>query len=264
VRIGVPSRQLIMLVFSALAAFPIYFMVVNAFKGNAEYLTNAFGPPHHWTTATMRRALSDGALYRWLGNSALITAASVGISTTLAAFAAYPIALMQWRPGRYLLAVLVALMAVPPIVLVVPLFQEAVSLVIVIYTGLLVPFSTFLLATFFRGLSFTLLEAARIDGAGTLRILMSVVLPLSRAAMMTVVIVQALWVWNEVLIALVFLQHDNLRTLMVGLTVFQSRYHLDVPLVMAGMLWATVPMVALFLAGQRFFVRGLTAGGVKG
>jgi ABC-type glycerol-3-phosphate transport system permease component len=78
--------------------------------------------------------------------------------------------------------------------------------------------------------------------------------------MMTVVIVQALWVWNEVLIALVFLQHDNLRTLMVGLTVFQSRYHLDVPLVMAGMLWATVPMVALFLAGQRFFVRGLTAG----
>lgn len=271
-RIGVPSRHLIMLVFSALAAFPIYFMVVNAFKGNAEYLTNAFGPPHHWTTATMRRALSDGALYRWLGNSALITAASVGISTTLAAFAAYPIALMQWRPGRYLLAVLVALMAVPPIVLVVPLFQEAVSLnvlntysaVIVIYTGLLVPFSTFLLATFFRGLSFTLLEAARIDGAGTLRILMSVVIPLSRAAMMTVVIVQALWVWNEVLIALVFLQHDNLRTLMVGLTVFQSRYHLDVPLVMAGMLWATVPMVALFLAGQRFFVRGLTAGGVKG
>ena len=64
-------------------------------------------------------------------------------------------------------------------------------------------------------------------------------IPLSRPALMTVVIVQALWVWNEVLIALVFLQHDNLRTLMVGLTVFQSRYHLDVPLVMAGMLWAT-------------------------
>ena len=119
-------------------------------------------------------------------------------------------------------------------------------------------------ATFFRGLSFTLLEAARIDGAGTIRILLAVVLPLSRAAVMTVVIVQALWVWNEVLIALVFLQQDNLRTLMVGLTVFQSRYHLDVPLVMAGMLWATVRMVALFLAGQRFFVRGLTAGGVKG
>ena len=270
--IGAPSRQLIMLVFTALAAFPIYFMLVNAFKSNAEYVTNAFGPPHDWTTETMRQALSSGSLYRWLANSALITAASVGISTTLAAFAAYPIALMRWRAGRYLLAVLISLMAVPPIVLVIPLFQEAVSLqvlntygaVIVIYTGLLLPFSTFLLATFFRGLPFTLFEAARIDGAGTLRILLAIVIPLSRAALMTVVIVQALWVWNEVLIALVFLQHDNLRTLMVGLTVFQSRYHLDVPLVMAGMLWATIPMVALFLAGQRFFVRGLTAGGVKG
>jgi ABC-type glycerol-3-phosphate transport system permease component len=267
-----PSRHLVMLVFTALAAFPIYFMLMNAFKGSDEYVTNAFGPPHDWTTATMSRALSNGSLYRWLANSALITGAAVGISTTLAAFAAYPIALMQWRPGRYMLAVLISLMAVPPIVLVVPLFQEAVSLhvlntysaVVVIYTGLLLPFSTFLLVTFFRGLSFTLLEAARIDGAGTLRILLAVVLPLSRAALMTVVIVQALWVWNEVLIALVFLQQENLRTLMVGLTVFQSRYHLDVPLVMAGMLWATVPMVALFLAGQRFFVRGLTAGGVKG
>jgi ABC-type glycerol-3-phosphate transport system permease component len=270
--IGAPSRQLIMLIFTALAAFPIYFMLVNAFKSNAEYVTNAFGPPHDWTTETMRQALSSGSLYRWLANSALITAASVGISTTLAAFAAYPIALMRWRAGRYLLAVLISLMAVPPIVLVIPLFQEAVSLqvlntygaVVVIYTGLLLPFSTFLLATFFRGLPFTLFEAARIDGAGTLRILLAIVIPLSRAALMTVVIVQALWVWNEVLIALVFLQHDNLRTLMVGLTVFQSRYHLDVPLVMAGMLWATIPMVALFLAGQRFFVRGLTAGGVKG
>ncbi len=89
-------------------------------------------------------------------------------------------------------------------------------------------------------------------------------MPLSRPSLMTVVIVQALWVWNEVLIALVFLQQSNLRTLMVGLTVYQSRYQLDVPLVMAGMLWATVPMVILYLAGQRFFIRGLTAGGVKG
>lgn len=263
---------MVMLIVTALAAFPLYFMIVNAFKADTEYVTNAFGPPHDWTLETMRHALSNGSLYRWLANSALITTASVGISTTLAAFAAYPIALMQWRAGRYLLALLISLMAVPPIVLVIPLFQEAVSLqvlntygaVIVIYTGLLLPFSTFLLATFFRGLPFTLFEAARIDGAGTLRILLAIVIPLSRAALMAVVIVQALWVWNEVLIALVFLQHDDLRTLMVGLTVFQSRYHLDVPLVMAGMLWATIPMVALFLAGQRFFVRGLTAGGVKG
>jgi raffinose/stachyose/melibiose transport system permease protein len=269
---GIPARQLVLILFAVLAAFPIYFMLVNAFKSNTEYITNAFGPPQHWTLSTMHQALSDGELFRWLGNSLLITAVSVGVSTAFAALGAYPIALMRWRVGRYLLGMLIALMVVPPIVLVIPLFQEAVSLhvlntyrsVIVIYTGLLLPFSTFLLVTFFRTLPPALLEAARIDGAGTLRTFVSVVIPLSRPALVTVVIVQALWVWNEVLIALVFLQQSDLRTLMVGLTVYQSRYQLNVPLVMAGMLWATVPMVILYLAGQRFFIRGLTAGGVKG
>jgi ABC-type glycerol-3-phosphate transport system permease component len=136
--------------------------------------------------------------------------------------------------------------------------------VIVIYTGLMLPFSTFLLASFFTTIPRSLLEAARIDGAGTLRTLWKVVLPLTRPALVTVIVVQALWVWNEVLIAVVFLQQSSLRTLMVGLPVFKSRYHLDVPIVMAGMLLATIPMLALYLVGQRFFVRGLTAGATKG
>jgi len=161
---------------------------------------------------------------------------------------------------------------VPPIVLVIPLFQMVVDVnqlntyhaVIVIYTGIMLPFSTFLLTSFFATISRPLLEAARIDGAGTWRIFWEIVLPLSGPALITVVIVQALWVWNEVLIAVIFLQSQNLRTLMVGLTLFNSRYRLDVPVVMAGMLWATLPMLALYLLGQRFFIRGLTAGGVKG
>jgi ABC-type glycerol-3-phosphate transport system permease component len=96
------------------------------------------------------------------------------------------------------------------------------------------------------------------------RIWWSLVLPLALPALVTVAIVQALWVWNEVLIAVVFLQSEQLRTLMVGLTLFQGRYDLNVPLVMAGMVWATIPMLLLYLVGQRFFIRGLTAGAVKG
>jgi ABC-type glycerol-3-phosphate transport system permease component len=102
------------------------------------------------------------------------------------------------------------------------------------------------------------------DGAKTWRRFTRLVLPLSVPALTTVFIVQALWVWNEVLIAVVFLQKDSLRTLMVGLTLFKSRYQVDVPVIMAGMLIATVPVLAFYLAGQRFFIRGLTAGGTKG
>jgi raffinose/stachyose/melibiose transport system permease protein len=157
-------------------------------------------------------------------------------------------------------------------VLIIPLFKMTVELdqlntyraVVFVYVGLLLPFSTFLLASFFRTMPRSLIEAARVDGAGHLRIWLSIVLPLSGPVLATVVVVQALWVWNEVLVAIVFLQQEGLRSLMVGLTIYRARYSIDVPLVMAGMLWATIPMILLYLLGQRFFVRGLTAGATKG
>jgi ABC-type glycerol-3-phosphate transport system permease component len=266
------TRQLTLLAFIAVALVPIYFMVVNALKTSDEYAGNQLGPPHHPVFSTLNDSLAGGDLYRWMLNSVAITGVSVLVSTVVAALGAYPISLMDWRPGGALLSLLIALMVVPPIVLVIPLFQMTVDVhqlntyqsVIVIYIGLMLPFSTFLLASFFTTIPRSLLEAARIDGSGTLRTLWKVVLPLTRPALVTVIVVQALWVWNEVLIAVIFLQQSSLRTLMVGLTVFKSRYHLDVPIVMAGMLLATIPMLALYLAGQRFFVRGLTAGATKG
>lgn len=271
-RIGSVSRHGILLAFSALALLPVYFMIVNAFKARAEYTTNKLGLPLHPTLKTLSTALADGGLFVWLMNSLIITVASVAISTALAALAAYPISLMRWRMGPFVLGILIALLVVPPIVLIVPIFEMVVNVgqldtyhtVIVIYSGIMLPFSTFLLTSFFSTISPALLEAARIDGASVWRIFLEIVLPLSGSALMTVAIVQSLGVWNEVLIAVVFLQDQGLRTLMVGLTIFNSRYRVDVPVVMAGMLWATVPMIVLYLVGQRFFIRGLTAGAVKG
>jgi ABC-type glycerol-3-phosphate transport system permease component len=258
--------------FAGIALLPLYFMLVSAFKTRDEFLANQFGPPRAPVLSTLMQSFAGGDLFHWVLNSLAVTIASVLLSTALAALAAYPIALMKWRAGPYVLGTLIALMVVPPIVLVIPLFQIAAALrqlntyqtVIVIYTGLLLPFSTFLLASFFKTISPSLIEAARMDGAGSWRIFRSILLPLSGPALATVVTVQALWVWNELLIAIVFLQSEHLRTLMVGLTVYNSRYRIDVPMVMAGMLWGTLPMLLLYLVGQRFFIRGLTAGSVKG
>jgi ABC-type glycerol-3-phosphate transport system permease component len=266
------SRHGLLLVFSALALLPVYFMVVNAFKTKPEYTGNRIGPPLHPSLASVLDAIGGGDLYVWLLNSCLVTIASVGLSTALAALAAYALSLMRWRLGPTILGLLIVLLVVPPIVLVVPLFELVVDLrqlnnfhtIIAIYTGIMMPFSTFLLASFFSTISRPLIEAARLDGAGAWRVFWEIVLPLSFPALMTVVIVQSLWVWNEVLVAVIFLQDQGLRTLMVGLTLFNSRYRHDVPIVMAGMMIAAVPMVLLYLVGQRFFIRGLTAGGVKG
>ncbi len=265
-------RHAALLAFAAIALLPLYFMLTSALKTNDEFLGNTFGLPEHPVASTLLNSVAGGELYVWILNSLIVTVFSVVLSTVLAALAAYPIAMMKWRSGPYILGGLIALMVIPPIVLVIPLFQIAAATgqlntyqaVVAIYTGVLLPFSTFLLTNFFRTIPYALVEAALMDGAGSWRIFRSVVLPLSGPALATVVTVQALWVWNELLIAVVFLQKDSLRTLMIGLTVFNSRYRIDVPVVMAGMLWATLPMLLLYLVGQRYFIRGLTAGGVKG
>jgi ABC-type glycerol-3-phosphate transport system permease component len=163
-------------------------------------------------------------------------------------------------------------MVVPPVVLLVPLFVfgaqlgwiSTFRLVILIYVGLMLPFSVYLLTSFFRTLPSSLIEAATIDGASSWDVFRRIVLPLSAAPIATLAVVNLLWVWNELLIALVFLQDDAKKSLMVGITGFQSRYNLNVPAIMAGLTLATLPIVILYLFGQRFFVRGLVSGAVKG
>jgi raffinose/stachyose/melibiose transport system permease protein len=156
-------------------------------------------------------------------------------------------------------------------VMIVPLFLLLTRLdmtstyqgAILVYAGLVTPFSVYLLTNFFRSISREIIEAALMDGASTLGILLRIMLPLSAPALITLIIVNALWVWNDLLIALVLLPQDSMRTLMVGITVFGSRYNSDVPVAMAGMLLASAPMIVLYLLGQRYFIRGLVAGAVK-
>src|SRR5581483_8102294 len=152
--VGAVARHLVLIAFSALALFPIYFMVVNALKTNDDFASNATGPPHHVVWSTFRGAVTGSDMGKWLLNSLFITVASVAISTALAALAAYPLSLMRWRPGRLVTSVLIA-----------------------IYTGIMLPFCTFLLASFFSTMPRPLLEAARMDGATTWRTFTKLFLP---------------------------------------------------------------------------------------
>ena len=166
---------------------------------------------------------------------------------------------------------MISLMVIPPVVLIVPLFVSMVQWklvntyqgVILIYTGPMLPFSTFLMTNFFRTIPREIIDAAYIDGASNFGVFLRIMMPLSAPAVMTLIVVNALWVWNELLIALVFLQKDELKTLMVGIAALRSRHYVDIPATMAGLLIATIPIVVLYLFGQRYFIRGLVSGAVK-
>jgi ABC-type glycerol-3-phosphate transport system permease component len=266
--VGWGFAQAAMLGIGVLTIYPLYFIIITALKTRKEYLDNQFLPPSDPTLENFRAAFRDGQLLTWVANSLIITVASVLVAAIVSALAAYPLSRARF-PGRLpFIGLNVVLMVVPPVVLVVPLFLFFVNLglvnsrlaVVIIYVGLLIPFSIYLLVNFFATIPRSLEEAARIDGAGQLRTLWSVIVPLSAPAIMTIVIVNAVWVWNELLIALVFLQDDQARTLTAGLTFFQGRFIQNEPLVMTGALIAAIPMLLLYIIGQRFFIRGLTAG----
>jgi ABC-type glycerol-3-phosphate transport system permease component len=264
-------RHVVLWLVTLTALLPGYVMITGAFKTQEEFATSPFSIPTSPTLDGFRTALSDDFV-RWVLNSLILTVASVAVVLVLAAFAAWGFAQRAFRGRDTLLAVLVSLMVVPPVVLLLPLFGMGSDLdlvgtyeyVVLIYVGFMLPFSIYMLTNFFRTIPKPLIEAAVMDGAGPFRVFAGVVIPLSAAPLITLAVVNTLWVWNELLIALVFLNDDAHRTLMIGITGFQSRNSLDVPTIMAGLSLASLPIVALYLFGQRYFVRGLVAGAIKG
>jgi ABC-type glycerol-3-phosphate transport system permease component len=268
---GDALKHAVLLIATFLALVPAIYMVMTALKGQDEYTINKLGFPQSPTFDQFRIVLFDSPFFGWMANSAILAAGSVLISTAVSALGAFAIARMRF-PGRGLLfSVSTALMAIPPVVMIVPLFVLYTQLdlistyqgAILIYAGLITPFSVYLLTTFFRTLPKELFDSARIDGAGDLLILWKIVLPLSLAPLLTLVVVNALYVWNDLLIAIIFLQDDAKRTLMAGISVFQGRYEQQIPLTMAGMVFASAPMVILYILFQRYFIQGLMAGAVK-
>jgi ABC-type glycerol-3-phosphate transport system permease component len=262
------ARQIVLIVMSIISLYPVWFMLSTALKTPKYYALNPSGLPYHLTFSNFTSVLTNWPLLLWMRNSLVVTVVAVLISTAISIMAAFAIVFGR-GPGREsLFRSSIALMAIPPVALLIPMYALMVTThlinslpsVMIFYTGLLVPFSVFFFVNFFREVPLELVEAAYMDGAPHRRILRSVILPISGASTVTLVIVNAIFVWNELLIALVFLQSNSSRTLMAGLSLYQGRYVTNEPLLMAAAFMSILPLAVLYIFGQRFFVRGLTAG----
>ena len=264
-------KHIVLIGASVIALVPIFFMIMTSVKSQDEYLYDKIGLPDSLFFENFSNVLIASPFLSWMANSAMLAVGAVCISTIVSCLGAYAIARMEFKGRDSLLAASTSLMAVPPVVMIVPLFvlYTQLSLIstysgaIIIYAGLVTPFSVYLLTTFFRTLPMELFESARIDGANHVDVLLKIVLPLSLPPVLTLVVVNSLYVWNDLLIAIIFLQDDEKRTLMAGISVFQGRYNNRIPLTMAGMVLATAPMVILYVSFQKYFVRGLMAGAIK-
>lgn len=258
---------------------PFAIQVVTSFKTDPDAAARPLSMwPTDPTVAAYRRltgadGVAEGVPFlRWLGNSTLVAVSVTAGRVLFDSMAGYALARLRF-PGRRLLATLViGVMAVPGIVLLIPKFLVLGTLGIFdTYTGMIVPLlvdaaGIFIMKQFFETIPREVEEAARIDGAGIVRIFWSVVLPMSRPALITVTILSFQGSWNEFTHFLVATQSSQYETLTTGLARFVSGGlggGTQYPLKLAAALLSTLPVAVLFFCFQRYFVRGANAGSVK-
>jgi ABC-type glycerol-3-phosphate transport system permease component len=266
------ARQVVLVIAAVIVLAPIIYIILASFKTKTDYIRNQIGLPNPFVLDNYQALLKDGQLLIWFKNSAIVTIGSVVIAMIIAAIAAYAFSRINFSGREKIFNFIIALMVIPPIVMIIPLFVLATRAhlvntywsAIIIYTGLLLPFNIYLLRNFFVTIPESIIDSAKIDGCGDWGIFTRIIIPLSRSAFITLAVVTVLYVWNELLIALIFLQKDELTTLVVGLIQFQGRFRVNQPVILAGVFASMVPMIAIYLIGQRFFVKGLTAGATKG
>ncbi|WDR02571.1 carbohydrate ABC transporter permease [Devosia algicola] len=249
---------------SLFVLLPLVWMVIASSKTRREIFLDPLGLPAQFRLDAFERAWSVG-MGTFLFNSAIITFFSVIVIVVVSGMAAYVLARSdnKWMQLVYLM--IVAGFAVPVQAVLVPLFQmvsEAGMLnsraaIVLPYAAYGVPFTTILFYAFFLDFPRELEEAARLDGCGRLQIFFRIILPLSGPAIASAAIFQAVFIWNEFVLALLMLTKPALKTLPVGILQLTGEFTADWPAIMAGLSIAVLPILLIFILAQKYFVRSL-------
>jgi alpha-glucoside transport system permease protein len=233
----------------------------------------ALAPPFKFTLDNYSHVLSTNGLGTGFFNSVMISIPATVIPTTLAAFAAYAFSWMRFWGREWLFLFLVGLLVVPLQVTFIPLLKLFTSLQLsgtylgiwLAHTGYGLPFAVYLLSNFFRALPADLFESAEIDGAGTLTVFFRIVLPLSVPAIASLVIFQFLWVWNDLLVALIYVgSNPPVAPMTVTLADLVNSLGQGYQWLTAAAFFSMIVPLIVFFSLQRYFVRGILAGSVKG
>ncbi len=256
---------------AALVLLPLAWMVSVSFMAPGE--AAQFPPPLVPATPTLENYRALFASYgvgRYLANSVLVSSLATGLALLFTVPAGYAFAKLRFRGRDRVFQALVAALVIPGQIGMLPLFLELKAMGLVnSYAGVLVPwlagiFGIFLVRQYALSVPTEMLEAARVDGAGEWTILTRIVLPTLQPILVTLALFVFLGSWNDFLWPLIVLSDDRLYTLPVALAALSRERVQDIELMMAGSVVTTLPVLILFLALQRFYMRGLLAGSVKG
>ncbi|MBG6240164.1 raffinose/stachyose/melibiose transport system permease protein [Mycetocola sp. CAN_C7] len=244
----------------------------TAFKTKAQVVSNPYGLPLPPAFENLAEAWTSGRFSQYFLSSLIISLLSVFAMVIVAPLAGYGLARMKFWGRRLVVVVLLIGLTIPITAIILPLYTIMRDLhllntywsVVITHVAVGGPFFAFIMRAFFMRLPEALADAARIDGCSELRVFWNVMLPLVRPGVLTVALLEFLWSWNNLILPLVFLTSENVRTLPVGMLLLTGRFSTDYGLLSAAVLILSLPVIVLFVLFQRNFIEGLASGAVKG
>jgi multiple sugar transport system permease protein len=262
--------HLVLLPVALIMAVPFFWMVFTSLQTLAESRTFPPQLPAHPQLSNYVDAVRDAPFGRWLLNSTIVAFCAVAGNLLFCSLAGYAFARIRFFGRGLMFAVMLGTLMVPfqvvmiPTLLIVRDLGLSDSIGALIAPNLITPIGIFMLRQFFLTLPVELEEAARMDGASRLGVLFKVVLPNAKPVLATLAVITFLWSWNDFLWPLIAVSSPNQMTLQLGLASFQGAHQTNWPLLMAGTLLSQLPMIAVFLVAQRYFVRSMAYTGLKG
>lgn len=251
--------------------YPLCWMAMSGFKSNREIMLNTWALPSKWLWENYELAWEYGVKQYFL-NSVIVTIASVVLTIAISAIAAFALSRFEFGYKELVLAVIIGGLMLSPQVGLISLYKLLSSLriyntywaLIISYTAYRIPFTVFLMRSYFITLPREVEESAFIDGCNSWQVFLKIILPMSRPIIATSALLTAMFTWNEFMFALVFIEDNSLRTVPVGLMNLRGALTTKWSVLLAGLTLSALPMIIMFLIFQKQLIRGLTSGSVKG
>ncbi|MDQ1001108.1 arabinosaccharide transport system permease protein [Neobacillus niacini] len=261
-------------VISFIALFPILNLLISSFRPSSDIMRNGislvFDPSKMSFDNYLYIFTQGGNYWSWFKNSLSISAITIVLSLFFSSMVGYALALYDFKGRNLIFGFVLFILMVPFEILMLPLFQLMISMNLInTYTAVILPAVVAPVAVFFFrqyaiGLPKELMDSARIDGATEYGIFFKIMLPLMTPSMAAMAILQGLGAWNNFLWPLIVLRSNDMFTLPIGLATLLTPYGNNYDILIAGSVMTIIPIIILFIFFQRYFVAGLTVGGVKG
>lgn len=264
--------KLLLVVYAVLTLYPLYWLIISAFKTNEDFFRHPYALPQVWMKDNLIRAWELGKMGRAMMNSALVTVVAVILTLLLGILAGYVLSRFEFQLKKLVIGLFLVGMLIPIHSTLVPLFLmmkkigllDTYGALILPYTAFELPITIFLAIGFMASIPREIEEAAMMDGSGWWRIFGRIIFPLCTPIVATISILAFLRFWNDFSFALVFINSQSLKTLPLSLSLFSDGFGTDYSLTMGAMAIAVIPTIVIYLILQEQIMKGMVAGSIKG